>query len=62
MLCKNHFSKKGQVFFHIFWVVTLIIQSRETMIQTVTELVNNKFRKCLRWQTPLQTVSDPLSR
>lgn len=29
MLCKHHFSKNGQVFFHIFWVVTLIMQSRE---------------------------------
>ncbi|WP_240031236.1 hypothetical protein [Lacticaseibacillus paracasei] len=28
MLCKHHFSKNGQVFFHIFWVVTLIMQSR----------------------------------
>ncbi|MDH7443939.1 hypothetical protein QBC90_15120, partial [Lacticaseibacillus paracasei subsp. paracasei] len=28
MLCKHHFSKKRQVFFHIFWVVTLIMQSR----------------------------------
>ncbi|KAA1040530.1 alpha/beta hydrolase, partial [Lacticaseibacillus paracasei] len=27
-LCKHHFSKNGQVFFHIFWVVTLIMQSR----------------------------------
>ncbi|WP_225424322.1 ATP-binding protein, partial [Lacticaseibacillus paracasei] len=26
---KHHFSKNGQVFFHIFWVVTLIMQSRE---------------------------------
>ncbi|RKW78935.1 alpha/beta hydrolase, partial [Lacticaseibacillus paracasei] len=25
---KHHFSKNGQVFFHIFWVVTLIMQSR----------------------------------
>lgn len=29
MLCKHHFSKNGQVFFHIFWVVTLIMQSRK---------------------------------
>ncbi|MCT3191410.1 hypothetical protein EFO83_05015, partial [Lacticaseibacillus rhamnosus] len=29
MLCKHHFSKNGQVFFHIFWVVTLIMQSRD---------------------------------
>ncbi|QOP47901.1 hypothetical protein G5C68_06115 [Lacticaseibacillus paracasei] len=29
MLCKHHFSKNGQVFFHIFWVVTLIMQSRQ---------------------------------
>ncbi|EEN81073.1 hypothetical protein HMPREF0539_0793 [Lacticaseibacillus rhamnosus LMS2-1] len=28
MLCKHHFSKNGQVFFHIFWVVTLLLQSR----------------------------------
>ena len=28
MLCKYHFSKKGQVFFYILWVVTLIMQSR----------------------------------
>ena len=28
MLCKHHFSKNRQVFFHIFWVVTLIMQSR----------------------------------
>ncbi|EEN81060.1 hypothetical protein HMPREF0539_0813 [Lacticaseibacillus rhamnosus LMS2-1] len=34
MLCKHHFSKNGQVFFHIFWVVTLIMQSR---IQASTE-------------------------
>ncbi|MES5902735.1 hypothetical protein OIU45_14825, partial [Lacticaseibacillus paracasei] len=26
---KHHFSKNGQVFFHIFWVVTLIMQSRQ---------------------------------
>jgi len=31
MLCKHHFSKNGQVFFHIFWVVTLIMQSRGTL-------------------------------
>ncbi|RUS38922.1 hypothetical protein IJ11_0009425, partial [Lacticaseibacillus paracasei] len=31
MLCKHHFSKNGQVFFHIFWVVTLIMQSREAI-------------------------------
>ncbi|MBS5747530.1 MAG: hypothetical protein KHW83_07025, partial [Streptococcus sp.] len=32
MLCKHHFSKNGQVFFHIFWVVTLIMQSRYGMV------------------------------
>lgn len=32
MLCKHHFSKNGQVFFHIFWVVTLIMQSRYQMV------------------------------
>ncbi|QBA73249.1 DUF4976 domain-containing protein [Lacticaseibacillus paracasei] len=34
MLCKHHFSKNGQVFFHIFWVVTLIMQSRSQYILT----------------------------
>ncbi|MBX4166313.1 hypothetical protein [Lacticaseibacillus paracasei] len=32
MLCKHHFSKNGQVFFHIFWVVTLIMQSRNRTV------------------------------
>ncbi|WP_260213715.1 hypothetical protein, partial [Lacticaseibacillus paracasei] len=32
MLCKHHFSKNGQVFFHIFWVVTLIMQSRKNKL------------------------------
>ncbi|QHC81093.1 hypothetical protein F5J09_04345 [Lacticaseibacillus paracasei] len=32
MLCKHHFSKNGQVFFHIFWVVTLIMQSRRIIL------------------------------
>ncbi|MEO2765734.1 hypothetical protein ABHB20_06935, partial [Lacticaseibacillus paracasei] len=29
---KHHFSKNGQVFFHIFWVVTLIMQSRNRTV------------------------------
>jgi ribose transport system ATP-binding protein len=37
MLCKHHFSKNGQVFFHIFWVVTLIMQSRALEVQHLTE-------------------------
>ncbi|MDS0491184.1 hypothetical protein NNA34_12965, partial [Lacticaseibacillus paracasei] len=31
---KHHFSKNGQVFFHIFWVVTLIMQSRLQKLQS----------------------------
>ncbi|MCT3351638.1 hypothetical protein EFP34_14185 [Lacticaseibacillus paracasei] len=37
MLCKHHFSKNGQVFFHIFWVVTLIMQSREATLFIAVE-------------------------
>ncbi|WP_324280338.1 oligosaccharide flippase family protein [Lacticaseibacillus paracasei] len=36
MLCKHHFSKNGQAFFHIFWVVTLIMQSRILIVPMVT--------------------------
>ena len=36
MLCKHHFSKNGQVFFHIFWVVTLIMQSRHQVVTNNT--------------------------
>ncbi|MCT3351778.1 hypothetical protein EFP34_14940, partial [Lacticaseibacillus paracasei] len=40
MLCKHHFSKNGQVFFHIFWVVTLIMQSRyQTCLYRQTDIV-----------------------
>ncbi|RDF80076.1 alpha/beta hydrolase, partial [Lacticaseibacillus paracasei] len=28
------FSKNGQVFFHIFWVVTLIMQSRQCIVRS----------------------------
>ncbi|WP_156876508.1 IS30 family transposase [Lacticaseibacillus paracasei] len=37
-------------------------QVSETDIQHATALINNKPRKCLRWQTPVQAVSKPLSR
>ncbi|WP_418001007.1 hypothetical protein [Lacticaseibacillus paracasei] len=37
-------------------------QVSETDIQQATALINNKPRKCLRWQTPVQAVSKPLSR
>ena len=40
MLCKHHFSKNGQVFFHIFWVVTLIMQSRGIFIWAFISLVH----------------------
>ncbi|EKQ10334.1 hypothetical protein LCAT71499_0770 [Lacticaseibacillus paracasei] len=36
-------------------------QVSETDIQQATALINNKPRKCLRWQTPVQAVSKPLS-
>ncbi|TXJ63681.1 hypothetical protein FGO89_15380 [Lacticaseibacillus paracasei] len=55
MLCKHHFSKNGQVFFHIFWVVTLIMQSRlsnknqpswysNALLATITFSDNQLFR------------------
>ncbi|MCZ2733995.1 IS30 family transposase, partial [Lacticaseibacillus rhamnosus] len=34
----------------------------EANIQRATAFINNKPRKCLRWQTPVQAVSKPLSR
>ncbi|MGJ0767120.1 IS30 family transposase, partial [Lacticaseibacillus paracasei] len=37
-------------------------QVSETDIQQATALINNKPRKCLRWQTPVQAVSKHLSR
>ncbi|MDR7625281.1 IS30 family transposase [Lacticaseibacillus paracasei] len=37
-------------------------QVPEANIQRATALINNKPRKCLRWQTPVQAVSKPLSR
>ncbi|MDP4467017.1 IS30 family transposase, partial [Lacticaseibacillus paracasei] len=37
-------------------------QVSETDIQQATALINNKPRKCPRWQTPVQAVSKPLSR
>ncbi|MCT3380094.1 hypothetical protein EFP52_16645, partial [Lacticaseibacillus paracasei] len=48
MLCKHHFSKNGQVFFHIFWVVTLIMQSR---------MRYNYFMSCLRSGILVRTIS-----
>ncbi|MCT3364931.1 hypothetical protein EFP44_13830 [Lacticaseibacillus paracasei] len=39
MLCKHHFSKNKQVFFHIFWVVTLIMQSRTNLVGIVVWFV-----------------------
>ncbi|RND53873.1 Transposase, IS30 family [Lacticaseibacillus paracasei] len=36
-------------------------QVSEADIQRATELINNKPRKCLHWQTPWQAVSKPLS-
>ncbi|MBU6045958.1 fructose-bisphosphatase class III [Lacticaseibacillus paracasei] len=41
MLCKHHFSKNGQVFFHIFWVVTLIMQSRHQPFTTKADAIAN---------------------
>ncbi|MCT4386466.1 IS30 family transposase, partial [Lacticaseibacillus paracasei] len=37
-------------------------QVSEANIQRATALINNKPRKCLRWQTPVQALSKPLSR
>ncbi|MEN2336321.1 hypothetical protein ABC627_13960, partial [Lacticaseibacillus paracasei] len=42
-----------QVFFHIFWVVTLIMQSRNEHLKVYTNLINvnnkqNKFLTALR--------------
>lgn len=34
----------------------------ETTVRYMADLINNKPRKCLHWQTPLQAVSMPLSR
>ncbi|PTS54863.1 hypothetical protein EAI91_12710 [Lacticaseibacillus paracasei] len=43
MLCKHHFSKNGQVFFHIFWVVTLIMQSRDYLqVELLRLMVMNR--------------------
>mgnify|MGYP003287051702 CR=1 FL=1 len=40
---------------------TKFYQVSEADIQRATELINNKPRKCLHWQTPWQAVSKPLS-
>ncbi|MCT3378763.1 hypothetical protein EFP52_09350, partial [Lacticaseibacillus paracasei] len=51
MLCKHHFSKNGQVFFHIFWVVTLIMQSRyaiPTAERTPVMMAGNEAGKMTR--------------
>ncbi|MBB1165580.1 hypothetical protein FOS38_11755 [Lactobacillus rhamnosus] len=57
MLCKHHFSKNGQVFFHIFWVVTLIMQSRQTQafmsIQKTPSVRTGQYRSTVTW-----TLSD----
>ncbi|MBS0992921.1 IS30 family transposase, partial [Lacticaseibacillus paracasei] len=37
-------------------------QVSEANIQRATAFINNKPRKCLRWQAPVQAVSKPLSR
>ena len=47
MLCKHHFSKNGQVFFHIFWVVTLIMQSRRLRIRLLMVLLQQQI---IFWQ------------
>ena len=46
----------------IFPKGTQFDQVSEANIQRATGLINNKPRKCLRWQTPVQAVSKPLSR
>ncbi|MCT4384157.1 hypothetical protein EFT54_02470 [Lacticaseibacillus paracasei] len=45
MLCKHHFSKNGQVFFHIFWVVTLIMQSRLQMTLSFPLMIGLGFQR-----------------
>ncbi|QBA73450.1 hypothetical protein EVE90_03140 [Lacticaseibacillus paracasei] len=57
MLCKHHFSKNGQVFFHIFWVVTLIMQSRNQLyIELETVLLPEILR--LSQKDTMQNTSD----
>ncbi|MCT2894121.1 hypothetical protein EFT57_14755 [Lacticaseibacillus paracasei] len=52
MLCKHHFSKNGQVFFHIFWVVTLIMQSRILLLNRDLKLSSKGLSRLINPQNP----------
>ncbi|NLH35519.1 MAG: hypothetical protein GX453_05785 [Lactococcus chungangensis] len=60
MLCKHHFSKNGQVFFHIFWVVTLIMQSRLQSILYFLYLVKPAYFEDQQEYRVGLTLDDPI--